>query len=144
MLLKWFILLLCIAADDYQDYLINHFKIFQIKRVKETTRYFGFDLDRLAHGRIIFAPVRKSLRNEEKTSAHLKKVLRNYALSWDLRFREKYFETKIFRDPILVGKQVAATFYYFADDGRMQKVASSIAFGKSTISTIITRVLFLL
>ena len=58
------------------------------RRIKETPRYFGFDLDRLAHGGVIFVLVRKPRRNGQKTSACLKKVLSNYALSWDLTFRK--------------------------------------------------------
>ena len=38
-------------------------------------------MDRLAHGGIMFVPVRKSLKDGKKTSACLKKVLRNYDLS---------------------------------------------------------------
>ena len=50
-------------------------------------------MDRLAHGGIIFAPIKKSLRNGKKTFTCLKKVLRNFVLIWDLRFRKtKYFE----------------------------------------------------
>ena len=37
---------------------------------------FGFDVDRLAHGGIIFASVRKYLGNGKKISACLKKVLK--------------------------------------------------------------------
>ena len=36
------------------------------RRGKEILRDFRFDLDRLAHGGTIFAPARKSLRNEKK------------------------------------------------------------------------------
>ena len=36
------------------------------RRANEIPRNFGFDQDRLAHGGIIFAPVRKSLRNGKK------------------------------------------------------------------------------
>ena len=49
------------------------------RRINESPRDFGFQLGRLAHGGIIFAPVRKSLRIGKKTSAYLKKVLRDYA-----------------------------------------------------------------
>ena len=49
------------------------------RRINESPRDFGFQLGRLAHGGIIFAPVRKSLRIGKKTSAYLKEVLRNYA-----------------------------------------------------------------
>ena len=59
------------------------------KWVKEIPKDFEFDPDRLAHGGIIFVPVRKSMRNGKKTSACLKKVLRNYALSWDLTLFRK-------------------------------------------------------
>ena len=65
-----------------QGHLINHLKIFQ--RIKEIPQHFGFDLDRLAHAGIIFAPVGRTLRNGKKTSACLKKILRSYTLSWDL------------------------------------------------------------
>ena len=41
-------------------------------------------------------------------------------------------------------KQVAVALYYFADKGRMPKVANSFGIGKLTISKIIKRVLFLL
>ena len=34
--------------------------------INEIPRDFGFHLDRLAHGGIIFAPVRKSLRTRKK------------------------------------------------------------------------------
>ena len=53
-------------------------------------------------------------------------------------------ETKKFRDPISVENQVTAALYYLRDTGRMQKVANSFGIGKSIISTIIRRVLFLL
>ena len=59
------------------------------KWVKEIPKDFEFDPDRLAHGGIIFVPVRKSMRNGKKTSACLKKVLRNYARSWDLTLFRK-------------------------------------------------------
>ena len=59
------------------------------KWVKEIPKNFEFDPDRLADGGIIFVPVRKSMRNGKKTSAFLKKVLRNYALSWDLTLFRK-------------------------------------------------------
>ena len=45
-----------------------------------------------------------------------------------------------FRDPITVEKQVAATLYYLADEGRMWKVANSFGIGKSKVSKIIRRV----
>ena len=51
------------------------------RRVKEIARDFGFNLFGLAPGGIIFARVRKSVKDGNKTSACLKKVLRNYALS---------------------------------------------------------------
>ena len=35
---------------------------------------------------------------------------------------------------------MAATLYYFADEGRMQKVANSFGIGKSTVFKIIRRV----
>ena len=47
-----------------------------IKKSKKILRIFGFDLDRLAHGEIIFAPVRKYLRNGKKISTCLKKGLK--------------------------------------------------------------------
>ena len=47
-----------------------------IKKSKRNPWIFGFDLDRLAHGRTIFAPVREYLRNRKKISACLKKVLK--------------------------------------------------------------------
>ena len=45
-----------------------------------------------------------------------------------------------FRDPISVAKQVAATLYYLADEGRMQTVVDSFGIGKLTVSKIIRRV----
>ena len=51
------------------------------RRVKEISRDCGSGMDRLANGGITFALIRKSLRNGKKTSACLKIVLRNYALS---------------------------------------------------------------
>ena len=45
-------------------------------------------IGRLAHPGIIFELVRKSVRNEKKTSECLKKVLRNYELNWKLTFRK--------------------------------------------------------
>ena len=51
------------------------------RRVKEISRDFRFNLFGLAPGGIIFAPVRKSLKDGNKTSTTLKKVLTNYALS---------------------------------------------------------------
>ena len=59
------------------------------KKVSKIPRDFLFDLGRIAHSRIIFAPVIKSLRNGKNTFTCLKKVLRNYALCWDLTFRKK-------------------------------------------------------
>ena len=58
------------------------------RRAKEISRDFGFNLFGLAHGGIIFAPVRKSLKDGNKTSDCLKKVLTNYALSWDFTSRK--------------------------------------------------------
>ena len=49
--------------------------------MEEVPRDVGFVLDRLAHGEILFAPVRESPRNGRKTFTRFKKVLRNYALS---------------------------------------------------------------
>ena len=91
------------------------------RKVKEILRDFGFDLfhfnlstcftsllacllfffvnkiRRWGHAGIIFGPVRKSVRNGKKTSACLKKVLRNYALSWDFTFRKtkSHFEIQL-------------------------------------------------
>ena len=45
-------------------------------------------IGKLAHAAIIFGPVRKFVRNEKKTSACLKKVSKNYALSRNLTFRK--------------------------------------------------------
>ena len=53
-------------------------------------------------------------------------------------------ENKGFRDPISVEKQVAAALCYLADESKMRKVANYFGIGKSTISKIIRRVLFLL
>ena len=47
-----------------------------IKKSKRIPWIFGFNLDRLAHGGIIFAPVTKYLRNGKKISACLKKNLK--------------------------------------------------------------------
>ena len=49
------------------------------RRVKEFPRDSEFDLDRLTHGGIIFAPVRYALSIGKKTSVCSKKVLRDYA-----------------------------------------------------------------
>ena len=51
------------------------------RKANEIPRDFGFNPDRLAHGGINFALVRKSLRNRKKTLPCLKKVLRNYEVS---------------------------------------------------------------
>ena len=61
----------------------------------------------VAHAGIIFALVRKSLRNGKKTTAYLKKLLRNYAQSWDHTFRK----TKL--DPDI---QIYATFFWAITD----------------------------
>ena len=50
------------------------------KKISKILRDFLFDLGRIAHSRIIFAPVINSLRNGKNTFTCLKKVLRNYAL----------------------------------------------------------------
>ena len=51
--------------NNSQCPLINHFEMFQ-GRLNKIPLDFGFDLDRLAHAGIIFAPVRNSLRNGKK------------------------------------------------------------------------------
>ena len=51
------------------------------KRVKAISRDFGFNLFGSGRGGIIFTPARKSLKDGNKTSGCLKKVLTNYALS---------------------------------------------------------------
>ena len=53
-------------------------------------------------------------------------------------------KNKVFQDSISVEKQVATTLYYLEDEVRMRKMANSFGMGKSTISKIIRRVLFLL
>ena len=45
-----------------------------------------------------------------------------------------------FSDPVSVEKQVAATLYYLAEEGRMRKVSNVFGIGKSTISKVIRRV----
>ena len=45
-----------------------------------------------------------------------------------------------FWDPISVEKQVAATLYYLADEGRLRNVTNSFGIGKSTVFKIIRRV----
>ena len=45
-----------------------------------------------------------------------------------------------FRDPVSVEKQVTATLYYLADEGRMHKVSNVFGIGKSTVSKVIRRV----
>ena len=47
------------------------------RKVKEISRDLGFDLDRLATGGIIIALFRSSMNIGKKTSAWLKKLLRN-------------------------------------------------------------------
>ena len=65
---------------------------------------------------------------------------------WKLCSKLRPYIEKIkgFEDPISVEKQVSVTSYYLVDEGRMGKVANSFGIGKSTISKIIRRVLFLL
>ena len=58
-------------------------------------RDFGFHLVKLNQVGIIFAPVGRSLRNGKKTSACLKKVLRNYVLSWHLALRKTKLDFEI-------------------------------------------------
>ena len=53
-------------------------------------------------------------------------------------------KNKGFQDPSSVEKQVAATLFYFADEGRMRKVENSFGVRKSTILKIVRCVLFLL
>ena len=72
--------ILCVYDGTFTRLSHETFQSLPKRRVKEIPRDFGFDLDRLAHGGIIIASVRKSLRNGKKTSASLKKVLRNNAL----------------------------------------------------------------
>ena len=63
------------------------------RKVKEISRDLGFELKKLATGGIIIALFRSSLNIGKKTSAWLKKLLRNYALRWNLTF----IETKDFK-----------------------------------------------
>ena len=72
--------------NNSEDHLIKHLINLPKNKGKRNPPRFGFDLDKLAHGGIIFAPVRKYLRNGKKTFACLQKALRNYALSWNLTF----------------------------------------------------------
>lgn len=51
---------------------------------------------------------------------------------------------KGFKYLISVEKQVATSLHYLAEEGRMRKVTNSFGIGKSTISKIVRRVLFLL
>ena len=63
------------------------------KKDKRKSQRFWIPTGQTSLWWIIFASVRKSLRNGKKTSAYLKKVLRNYAWNWDLTFRKtKDFE----------------------------------------------------
>ena len=77
---------------------------------KEIPQVLGFNLDRLAHCGIIFAPVRKSLRNEKKTSACLKKNLEIMH-----KLRPYIQKNEGFLDPISKEKRVATALYYLAD-----------------------------
>ena len=45
-----------------------------------------------------------------------------------------------FSGPVSVEKQVTATLYYLAEEGRMRKVSNVFGIGKSTISKVIRRV----
>ena len=107
------------------------------KKISKILRDFLFDLGRIAHSRIIFAPVITSLRNGKNTFTCLEKVLRNYALCWDLTFRKK----KWFWDPILMDKQVATTLFYLANEGKMW-IGKFFCMGTSTISKVLTRISF--
>ena len=82
---------------------------------------FGFGPDRLAHGGIIFALVRESLRNAKETCGSQESFEK---LCTKLRPHIQKNKTR-FADPILVEKQVAAASYYLADEGRMLKVVNS-------------------
>ena len=53
-------------------------------------------------------------------------------------------QNQISRSAISEEKQVAATLYYLVDKGRMRKVSNSFGIGKSIISKIMRRILFLL
>jgi hypothetical protein len=48
------------------------------------------------------------------------------------------------RHPISVEKQVAVTLYYLSDEGRLRKAANAFGIGRSTVSTIIRNVTYVL
>ena len=48
------------------------------------------------------------------------------------------------RHPITVEKQVAVTLYYLSDEGRLRKAANAFGIGRSTVSTIIRNVSYVL
>ena len=51
-------------------------------------------------------------------------------------------QTTIMRQPIEVERQVAATLYYLADEGRIRKTANAFGMSRSSVSVIIRRVCF--
>ena len=107
------------------------------KKVSKIPRDFLFDLGRIAHSRIIFAPVIKSLRNGKNTFTCLKKVLRNYALCWDLTFRKKNDSQIQFQ-----WKNKWPQHYFTWQMKERCEVANSFGMGTSTISKVLTRVSF--
>ena len=78
-------------------------------------------IGRLAHAVIIFGPVRKFVRNEKKTSACLKKVSKNYALSRNLKFRKTKPDFEI---------QLCADFFGTITDSKNIHICFVFTFGK--------------
>ena len=107
---------LCLFINDRfsVQFSFLHVKTGNISKAHNLIEHYN----RLVVGMIIFAPVRKSLRNGKKTFPCPKKLLRNYALNWDNTFRK----IKPDWNPISVEKQVIAALYYLPDEGRMQKI----------------------
>ena len=62
-----------------------------------------------------------------------------YMLCEELRLYLTKQTTKL-QKPVSVENEVAVTFYYLADEGRMRKVPNSFGFGKATVSKVIRRV----
>ena len=48
------------------------------------------------------------------------------------------------RQAISVEKQVAVTLYYLSDEGRLHKSANAFGIGRSTVSTIIRNVTYVI
>ena len=89
-------------------------------RVKESTRDFGFDLDRLAHAGIIIAPVKESLRKEnfrmsQKRFEKLHTELRPYIQKNKTDFRDPtlcYFFGAVTDSSYSCSKNVHICFYF--------------------------------